>query len=551
MDFDREAVLASFLAEAIESLDLMEESVLEMESGSSSPELLHNIFRSAHTIKGNASSLDLQTLAGFAHLVEDLLDALRGQQAPLDNEMTSLLLKAVDELRLMVPAAVAGAHELTPEQEILKKRIASQVQRHAQAGTNFNPWLPEVSTASAGKSDIIPSMPARTIRADISRLDRMVDLTGEIAITQGRLRRMLEQLEGRVAGDLLEVQREAERLFMVLHEEVMRVRMVTVGPMFRQLARSVRDIASSHGKLARLEISGANVEVDTKVLEHLKDPLLHMIRNALDHGIETPEVRKGRGKDPRGLITLSTVHSNGSIAVTLEDDGAGIDRKKIMERARQMGLLSQGERISDQELYRLIFKAGFSTADSVTDLSGRGVGMDVVRRNIDKLRGAVDISSEEGQRTTIRFRLPLTLAIIDGFSVTVGADTFVIPMDYVTECAEIAPEERGPHSAGVFNLRGSAVPYVRLRGAYYVQGAPPARENVVIVQVGEFRAGIAVDRLLGDVQAVIKPLGKVFRKATGFAGSTVLGDGRVGLIIDVPGLLSEIMQSNLQAQPGQ
>jgi two-component system chemotaxis sensor kinase CheA len=547
MDFDREAVLASFLEEAREGLDVMEQSLLELETSSSSAELLQDIFRLAHTMKGNATALELKELAGFAHVVEDLLDVLRVQQTQVSREVTSLLLEAVDELRVMIPAAGAGKPDLTPQQQKLKKKIAREVEKLTRTARPGH--APESSSLStSARSEEVSG--ARTLRAEIARLDRMLDLTGEIVVTHRRLRRALEDLGSEQALKTLEVYQEAERLFMDLQEEVMRVRMVPVGPMFRQLVRSVRDLAANRGKLARLEVSGADVEVDTTVLEYLKDPLLHMIRNSIDHGIEKPAVRERQGKDRCGLITLSAKHSSGNLVVKLQDDGAGLDRKKILEKAQQSGLLTGVERVPDQELYRLIFKAGFSTAGSVTELSGRGVGLDVVQRNIKALRGTIDVSSAEDAGTTITIRLPLTLAIIDGFSVMVGRDTFVIPLDYVTECTELAPEHRNAESSGILNLRGNAVPFVRLREAFGIGGQKPERENVVVVRVDDFRAGIAVDELLGDTQAVIKPLGKMLRGTSGIAGSTILGDGSVGLIVDVPGLLGELAQSNLQPQVG-
>lgn len=549
MDFDRDAVLASFLVESQEGLDLMEQSLLDLESTSSGTELLQDVFRLAHTLKGNAFALDLRALTGFAHLVEDLLDVLRERHVPPGKKVVSLLLHAVDELRIMVPAAVGGMDELSPQQHVLAEKIAEQVQKWAQRPAAPNPAI-SASSATAIRSEGPPNFPMQTLRADVARLDRMLNFTLEIVIAQGRLRRMLEELKAAEAQQILEVHHETERLFMSLQEEMMRVRMVPIGPMFRQLARSVRDLASGVGKTARLEASGMDVEVDTTVFEHLKDPLLHMIRNAVDHGIEVPEVRRTRGKAPCGVIKLSAAHSSGSVIVTVQDDGAGIDRKKILEKAKRMDLLPRAERASDQEIYRLIFSAGFSTADAVTGLSGRGVGLDVVRRNIEKLRGTVDISSQEGKGTALTIRLPLTLAIIEGFSVKAGDDIFVIPLDHVTECGEISSPERTDHSSGIFNLRGNAIPYVRLREAFGTGGEIPQRENIVIVKVGEFRAGIAVDQLLGSMQAVVKPLGKVFHGVSAFAGSTILGDGRVGLIIDVPGLLGEMTQTNLQPQRG-
>jgi two-component system chemotaxis sensor kinase CheA len=376
----------------------------------------------------------------------------------------------------------------------------------------------------------------------------MLNLTGEIVIAQGRLRRMIEKLGNEQGRAILEMHREAERLYMDLQSEVMSIRMVPVGPLFRQFVRSVRDLARSHGKLARLEVVGGDVEVDTTVLELLKDPLLHLVRNAVDHGLEKPELRESQGKNPCGLIRLSAAHSGGNIVVKMQDDGGGFDRTRILAKAKRLGMVSGKDEIRDQEIYDLVFQAGFSTAESVTDLSGRGVGLDVVRRNIDTLRGTVEVASTPGKGSIVTIRLPLTLAIIEGFSVKVGAETFVVPLEHVTECTELPAEQRNLEAGGILSLRGNAVPYVRLRQVFGVSGKAPKRENIVVVKLNEFSAGIAVDELLGGMQTVVKPLGRAFRGIPGIAGSTVLGDGRVGLIIDVPSLLRRVMQSNLQAQ---
>jgi two-component system chemotaxis sensor kinase CheA len=335
---------------------------------------------------------------------------------------------------------------------------------------------------------------------------------------------------------------------MDLQSEVMSIRMVPVGPLFRQMVRSVRDLARSHGKIARLEVIGGDVEVDTTVLEQLKDPLLHLVRNSVDHGLEKPAAREAAGKNPCGVIKLSAAHSGGNIIVTLQDDGAGFNRERILEKARRVGLISAKDDFRDQDIYDLVFRAGFSTAESVTDLSGRGVGLDVVRRNIDTLRGTVEISSTSGKGSTIAIRLPLTLAIIEGFSVRVGTETFVVPLEHVTECTELPSDQRSSEASGILSLRGNALPYVRLRRAFSLSGDAPKRENIVVVKINECYAGIAVDELLGGMQTVVKPLGRAFRAVPGIAGSTVLGDGRVGLIIDVPSLLRGVMQSSLQPQ---
>jgi two-component system chemotaxis sensor kinase CheA len=546
-DFDREAVLASFLVESQEGLDSMEQALVQMESNPSDPELLANIFRVAHTLKGNATSLGLTEIAGFAHVVEDLLDVFREQQTMPGADLISLLLKAVDELRAMVAGATtAGPHELTPGQQDLIKQIAREVETRSNGSGHADGASGQ--SGSTAKAEVLPSAGNRTLRADVAKLDHMLNLTGEIVIAQGRLRRMIENLGTEQGRAILEMHREAERLYMDLQSEVMSIRMVPVGPLFRQFVRSVRDLAKSHGKLARLEVVGGDVEVDTTVLEQLKDPLLHLLRNAVDHGIEKPATRQSQGKNSCGVIRLTAGHSGGNIIVTLQDDGAGFDRARIVEKARRLGLLSAGDDIRDQDIFDLVFHAGFTTAESVTDLSGRGVGLDVVRRNINALRGMVEVSSTRGKGTTITIRLPLTLAIIDGFSVKVGTETFIVPLEHVTECTELPADERTAEASGILRLRGTAVPYIRLRRVFSLSGQAPKKENIVVVKINEFQAGIAVDELLGGMQTVVKPLGRAFRGVSGIAGSTVLGDGRVGLILDVPSLMRGAMQSTLQAQ---
>jgi two-component system chemotaxis sensor kinase CheA len=545
-DFDREAVFASFLVESEEGLDAMEQALIQMESNPSDLELLHTIFRVAHSLKGNATSLELSELAGFAHVLEDLLDVFREQQALPGADVISLLLRAVDELRAMLSTATAGRRELTAGQQDLRREIAQEVEKRSKRVVTASGLGGE--SGSAGKGDMLPSSGHRTLRADVDKLDHMLNLTGEIVIAQGRLRQMIEALGTEQGRAILEMHRDAERLYMDLQGEVMGIRMVPVGPTFRQFVRSVRDLARSHGKLARLEVVGGDVDVDTTVLEQLKDPLLHLVRNAVDHGLEKPAVRESQGKNPCGAIRLTAAHSGGNVIVTLEDDGAGFDRARILDKAKRLGLWSGKEELRDQDLYDLVFQAGFSTAESVTDLSGRGVGLDVVRRNIDLLRGTIEVSSTAGKGSTIVIRLPLTLAIIDGFSVRVGSETFVVPLEHVTECTELPAEQCSSEASGILSLRGTALPYVRLRRVFSLSGQAPKRENIVVVKVNEFHAGIAVDELLGGMQAVVKPLGRAFRGVAGIAGSTVLGDGRVGLIIDVPSLLRGVMQPTFEVQ---
>jgi two-component system, chemotaxis family, sensor kinase CheA len=541
MDFDREKVIAAFVAESEEGLERTEQYLIAAETDPGNTELLDEMFRVAHTLKGNASALDFPELAGFAHVMEDLLEALRKHEITISRELISLLLNGVDALRALVPAAAEGNDRLSPSHQKLKKSIA----RYASGRVGAPP-----ATQSSHDWPSPPAVPGsvpsggtrnRTLRVDIEKLDQMLNLTGEIAIAQGRLRRMIEELKTESGRRLLEMQREVERLQKNLQEQVMGVRLVSVGPLFQQFARSVRDISQSHNKLARLEIVGADVEVDTRVLEHLKDPLLHMIRNAVDHGIESPQARRAAGKSSCGLLKLTAFHKAGSIVIQLSDDGAGFNRQRILAKARALNLLDDGEKATDHELFNLVFKAGFTTAAEVTDLSGRGVGMDVVRRNIELLRGNIEIHSTAGQGTTITIRLPLTLAIIEGFSVIANNETYVIPLEMISECLELPIDQISSDKVGVINLRGEPLPYVRLREVFGTPSQLPIRENVVVIHREGGYAGIAVEKLLGECQAIIKPLSRIFRNVPGVSGSTILDDGRVALILDTSALLREVV----------
>jgi two-component system chemotaxis sensor kinase CheA len=327
-----------------------------------------------------------------------------------------------------------------------------------------------------------------------------------------------------------------------LQELVMKVRMVPLGRTFQPFARSVRDLAQATGKQVRLELAGEDVEVDTTLAELVRDPLTHLVRNALDHGLETPEARQAQGKSPTGTLALRAFHEAGSVVVQVSDDGAGLDRARVAARARAHGLLGPDEALEEAALLRLIFEPGFSTAERVTELSGRGVGLDVVRRNVEVLRGSLSVESTPGQGTTFTLRLPLTLSIIEGFSVGVGAETYVLPLEHVLECVELPADERPASRTGVLNLRGGPLPFLRLREHFGLGGERPPRESVVVLRHGAGRAGLAVDLLLGQGQTVIKPLGQLCQGLPGLSGSTLLGDGRVALILDVPALLEQALK---------
>ncbi|HWW94097.1 MAG TPA: chemotaxis protein CheA, partial [Vicinamibacteria bacterium] len=459
IDIDRDALFQTFLSESEEGLAMMEEALVGLESRPDDGELLAAVFRVAHTLKGNASSLGFQSLVRLSHTLEDLLDRLRDRDIPVTGDLVTLLLEAVDALRDLVPAAVNGSEALTAAHEQLLRELS----RRAGGGDD-----PPPSAGSGGspfgEGHVSPgparSAEHRSLRVDIDRLDRMLNLTGEIAIARGRLRRMLEQ-HG-VPAPVLEAQGEVDRLSLDLQELVMKVRLVPLRGTFRGFVRTVRDLAARQGKEARLILEGEDVEVDTSIIEQARDPLTHMIRNALDHGIEPPDVRRRVGKDPCGTLALRARHEGATIVIEIADDGAGLNRQRILERARERGI--DGEHKGEEEIQRLVFEPGFSTAETVTELSGRGIGLDVVRRNVTALRGKVGIRSQEGIGTTITLRLPLTLAIIDGFIVGVGDEAYVIPLEAVLECLELPTDTSSDAGGdGVINLRGAALPYLRLR----------------------------------------------------------------------------------------
>jgi two-component system chemotaxis sensor kinase CheA len=366
----------------------------------------------------------------------------------------------------------------------------------------------------------------------------MLDLVGEIAIARGQARQLLLGETKLDREALVEVERHVDQLQAQLQEMVTRARMVPLGPTFRQYSRTVRDLAESHGKSARLLASGDDVELDTSSVELLRDPLTHLIRNAVDHGLEAPAARLAAGKPELGTLTLEARHEGRSILIRVADDGAGLDRAAIAARGREMG--RDVERMSAGELDRLIFEPGFSTAEEVTDLSGRGVGMDVVRRAVEALRGSIAIDSEAGRGTTFTLRLPLTMAVIEGFGVSVGEETYLLPMESVVECLALPAEASRSESTGVLLRRDEVVPYVRLRHLFALDGEPPARENVVLLQHAGGKAGLVVDALCGASQAVIKPLGSYLPEIAGVAGSSILSSGRVALILDPATILRDL-----------
>ena len=536
MDIDLETIRQAFLVEAEEGLSAMEEALVALEARPDDREPLHEIFRTVHTLKGSAGMVGFDNVAEFAHLLEDALELFRSGEMHVTANHVTTLLQTVDALRGLLKGAAAGnTTHVRAADRALVARLVPGGEAAVAAPTGGAP----VAAAGAGAPG--EGARRRTLRVGMERLDALLNLTGETAVARGRLMQLLGQRRRAAGDDVVNAAEEVDRLFAELQEQVMRMRLVPLGPFFRQHVRTVRDTAALRGKVVRLVLEGEDVEVDASVVDHLRDPLTHMIRNAIDHGIELPAARRDAGKEPTGTITLRARHEGGTVVIELADDGAGLRRDRVLARARERGLVADGVELSDAEIHRLIMEPGFSTADRVSDLSGRGVGMDVVRRNVEALRGSIEIASRDGEGTTVTARLPLTVAIIDGFTVSVGDESYVIPLDAVTECLAMPADERRAGRCGVLSLRGEPLPYVRVRELFGLAGALPARENMVVVRHAGRLAGLVVDELLGGGQAVVKPLGKMFQRLPGVSGSTILGDGRVALILDVPDLLQRAL----------
>jgi two-component system chemotaxis sensor kinase CheA len=520
MDIDREALIEAFITEADELLTEIEAALLHLESGEGGRDEREVLLRAVHTMKGNASCVSYDELTDYIHRFEDVLAG-----GDMRAESVTQLLRVVDVIRTAsVNGGVlpVGAEEALAGGERTSRPIIEKRADETSAPLN------------------------QSIRVATEKLDRMVDLAGELAIARGRVGKVLADHADLARSELVEAIADADRLDLEMQELVMGLRMMPVGPDLQRFARIVRDLAGSHGKVVQLTVEGGDVEIDNAVIAALRDPLTHMVRNAIDHGIETPDARELAGKPRMGRITIRARHSGGRIIVDVEDDGAGLDLPRIVEHAAAAGLIDAGASLDEHAAAELIFTHGFSTIDEASDLSGRGIGMDVVRRGVEALRGTVEVESAAGNGTRFIITLPLTLAIIDGFALGVGDDTFIVPLDSVVECLDLPPGSDHERLEGLINVRGEALPFIRLRR--HLRLAAPrhavTRESVIIVAHANRRIGLCSDRLIGQIQTVIKPIG-VLDRVPCVSSAAILGSGDVALILDVPQLIQSATSSRL------
>lgn len=566
-------LLHEFHSESLELLQAIEQGVLRLEEDPTDAGTINSIFRAFHTFKGGAGFLHLDALRDLAHDLESLLDAARRSELTVTSEVINLILAGGDALKHFareIGFQLQGANPgepITVATRQLRQRVRAtltgqplpapvvvmpklvelatpETAAQSSAAAEPRPLSPPAAAAAPAKalSESIAKVETAVgfVKLDTRKLDTLVDLVGELVIAQSMVAQApdLQRLSSRHLARCL---RQLGRITSDLQRLAMSLRMVPIGRTFQKMTRLVRDLAAQQHKQVQLVIEGEETELDRNIVEELTDPLVHMIRNSMDHGVEPSEARAARGKPALGTIRLSAAHQRGGIVIKIQDDGKGLDRDRILAKARERGLIKPDATLTDAETFALIFAPGFSTAENVTDLSGRGVGMDVVRRNIERLRGKVEIHSVAGQGATFTIVLPLTLAIIDGMLVGVGDDRYIIPTLSVRECFRPRPgmvstvHERGE----VVSVRGRLTPLLRLGEHLGTPGraVDPSEGIVVVVESGDAARGLLVDELLGKQEIVIKNLGETFRRQDLLAGAAILGDGRVGLILDVDTLV--------------
>ncbi|MBN1291894.1 MAG: chemotaxis protein CheA [Candidatus Latescibacteria bacterium] len=595
---DDPELMSDFITEAYEHLNSIELNMVEWEKSPNDSEIINSIFRPFHTIKGVAGFLNLQKVNHLAHQLENLLDEAREGKIHLSPELSDLIFDGVDILKSMIGtlqkalenngpikyginfesfvqrlSRFLSAAEYAPSDdepievnsgkkepigEILvqngkldKTVLGKTLEKQADSGSQkkIGEMLVEDKVVSARdvrdavrkQSESTRQNVEKYLKVDTSKMDQLLDMVGELVISQTMVTQNPEVLrisDQRLTRDISQL----KRVTTTLQNISMSMRLVPVGATFQKMNRIVRDLARKSGKKINLVLEGQSAEIDRNMVEELYDPLVHMVRNSCDHGIKSPEERIKYGKSPEGTVTLKAEHSGGKVVISIADDGEGLDRDMILLKAREKGLLGQDEKMEEREIFNLIFMPGFSTAKQVTDVSGRGVGMDVVRKAIEKLRGSVEITSEKGVGTTFTIKLPLTTAIIDGMLVQLGAERFIIPTLSVRQL--VRPDQKDVNKivgkGETVMVRGNLMPLIRLGNLLNIDNAIEdlSKSVIIIVEDGDEVAALQVDSLLGKQEVVIKTLGENFKSMKGVAGGAILGDGKVGLILDVRSIIN-------------
>jgi len=587
---DMEEVVKEFLVESYENLDQLDRDLLTLESDPGSRETLASVFRSIHTIKGTCGFLGFGRLESVAHVGESLLSRLRDGRLELNAEVTSALLAMVDAVRRML-GSIEGTGEdgnedhsaliarLNRLQSVLgeigaetlegfrAEEVAPRIEPAlaVEAAPSIEPGAAQTTRSPAVQTpaDAASAIADHTVRVDVGLLDKLMNLAGELVLARNQI---LQFSAAQHDAAFLAASQRLNHITTELQEGVMKTRMQPIGNVWSKLPRMVRDLSVACGKQVHVEMEGRDTELDKTIIEAIKDPLIHVVRNAVDHGIEAPGVRIAAGKPREGRLFLRAYHEGGQVNIEISDDGAGIDPERVRQKALRRGLLSeeQADRLGERDLLGLIFLPGFSTADAVTNISGRGVGMDVVRTNVEKIGGVLDLQSRPGQGTTLKIKLPLTLAIIPALIVTSGGDRYAIPQVSLVELVRLKGGQALSgiemiHGAPVHRLRGNLLPLVYLdRELAGMQStgrvvAPTTGDdavNIVVLRAGDRHFGLVVTGICDTEEIVVKPLGMQLKDVPVFAGATIMGDGRVALILDVLGLAQQAnIVSEMRARP--
>jgi two-component system chemotaxis sensor kinase CheA len=550
-------VIREFLVESHENLSRLDQELVELEKRPKDAQLLASIFRTIHTIKGTCGFLAFSTLERITHQAESLLSQLRDGKRKLTPSLISLILDTVDATRKVLASIEANGEEGPERFEGIAERLRIAAQMPPDADSEPDSGLTPASRADRDDETAPPeigegakseetglkssAVADANIRVGVGLLDKSMDLVGELVLTRNQILQFNTEREDAALNAT------SQRLNLItteLQEGVMKTRMQPIGMVWNKLPRVVRDMAVALGKQIRLEMDGADTELDRTIIEAIKDPLVHLVRNSCDHGIEPAEVRISAGKSPYGRLTLRAYHEGGQVNIEIGDDGAGIDVAQVKQKAVEKGLLrpEQAEKLSDREAVNLIFQPGFSTAQTVTNVSGRGVGMDVVKSNIEKIGGIVDVSNRPGEGSTVKLKIPLTLAIIPGLVITSGSERFVIPQVSLLELIRLEGDSSEKHieqvhGTPVYRRRGSLLPIAYLNQVLKLKSAEQAEAvSIVVLQAEDRQFGLVVDGINDTQEIVVKPLGKQLKGLTEYAGATIMGDGRVALILDVLGI---------------
>ena len=575
------ALIQEFLVESEELLQRMDQDMVALEANPADAELLNRIFRALHTIKGTSGFLGFESVVRLSHRAEDVLNALRRGEVQLRKRTINALLAARDQLGHMLTdirsgglqsyaidalvteleaccqaASVSKPGEILIAEQPVQPEEALQAQASAPGRKNHDagPGEPPPPSPAAAGNAIEPKKAteasAASMRVDVRKLDELINLIGELVLERNRLCQLSRDISaGRIAGEPLEsaFSQSTARLSFITDElqtAGLKTRMMPIDAVFRKFPRLVRDLAQNLRKEVQLEVRGQETEIDKTMVELIGDPLVHLIRNSLDHGIETPDKRLELGKARHGAIRLQARQEGDQIVISVSDDGAGIDAERVLRKAIEKGLVTaeRGRQLSNREILDFVFLPGFSTAEKVSDVSGRGVGMDVVRTNLKRMNGTIQLDSLPGKGTTVLLRLPLTLAILPVLLVQVSDEDYALPLRAVLETSRVrSGEVHEVEGSEVFRLHGETLPLLRLNRMFAVEGDGGGREEkVVILLIGEKRIALVVDRLIGQESTVIKSLGSSLHHSSSVAGATIGGDGRVRLVLDPAGLLAGV-----------